>query len=457
MALQSSNSTDARILIVDDEQIVRESLGDWFRQEGYVADVADSAKAALEMLTRKTWDVYLLDVRMPGIDGLELQRKLMEVQPDATVIVMTAYASVETAVEAMKHGAYDYIIKPFDPDDLEHTVRNAVERKKLLSENRQLRTKIDELNLLHEIVGTSQATQRVLEQVAMVSGSDTTVLIRGESGTGKELIARAIHANSSRRYMPIVVVNCGALAEGVLESELFGHEKGAFTGAQYRRKGKFEMADGGTLFLDEIGDISLKTQVDLLRVLDEKKISRVGGNAEIPVNFRLIAATNKNLETMTAEGKFREDLYYRINVFSIGVPPLRERREDIPLLADHFLKEFSRSMNRPVTGLSKEAHQALRCHDWPGNVRELQNAMERAVLVAKTERIQPEDLPLPAGDSNGESAGKSLSEVERRHIKRVLEETGWNVHRAARLLEIDRVTLYNKIKKYGFKRDAMAG
>jgi DNA-binding NtrC family response regulator len=457
MPQQSSNNTDARILIVDDEAVVRESLGEWFRQEGYVADVAESAKSALEKLTRQSWDVYLLDIRMPGTDGLELQRKLMEIQPEATVIIMTAYASVETAVEAMKHGAYDYIIKPFDPDDLEHTIRNAVERKKLLSENQQLRTKIDELNLLHEIIGTSLATRRVLEQVAMVSGSDTSVLIRGESGTGKELIARAIHANSSRRYMPIVVVNCGALAEGVLESELFGHEKGAFTGAQYRRKGKFEMADGGTLFLDEIGDISLKTQVDLLRVLDEKKICRVGGNAEIPVNFRLIAATNRNLEAMTAEGKFREDLYYRINVFSIAIPPLRERREDIPLLADHFLRKFTRSMNRPVAGISEEALQLLSGHDWPGNVRELQNAMERAVLVAKTDSIQPGDLPLPVSESDGELAGKSLSEVERRHIKRVLEESGWNVHRAARLLEIDRVTLYNKIKKFGFRRDAMAG
>jgi DNA-binding NtrC family response regulator len=258
-----------RILIVDDESVVRESLGNWFRDEGYLADVSASAKDALEKLGRDNWDVFLLDIRMPGIDGLELQRKIKESHPQATIIIMTAYASVESAVEAMKQGAYDYIIKPFDPDDLEHTVRKAMERKQLVTENQQLRTKIDELNLLHEIIGTSDATRRLLEQVAMVSSSDTTVLIRGESGTGKELIARAIHANSARRYLPIVVVNCGALSEGVLESEIFGHEKGAFTGAQYRRKGKFEMADGGTLFLDEIGDISLKTQVDLLRALEE--------------------------------------------------------------------------------------------------------------------------------------------------------------------------------------------
>nr|ART35732.1 B60 [uncultured bacterium] len=446
-------TANARILIVDDEKIVRESLGSWFRDEGYLADVAESAKAALEKLAGNSWDVFLLDIRMPGIDGLELQRKIKEAQPDATIIIMTAYASVESAVEAMKQGAYDYIIKPFDPDDLEHLVRNALERKRLVVENQQLRTKIDELNLLHEIVGTSDATRRLLEQVAMVASSDTTVLIRGESGTGKELIARAIHANSVRRYLPIVVVNCGALSEGVLESELFGHEKGAFTGAQYRRKGKFEMGDGGTVFLDEIGDISIKTQVDLLRVLEEKKITRVGGNVEIPVNFRLVAATNKNLETLTAEEKFREDLYYRINVFSITIPPLRERREDIPLLADYFLKKFASSMNRRINRFTRASTELLLNYDWPGNVRELQNALERAVLVCKTAEIQPVDLPLRVNDSRTAPVGKSLAEIEQQHIKRVLEEAGWNVYRAAHLLGIDRVTLYNKIKKYGFKRE----
>jgi transcriptional regulator with GAF, ATPase, and Fis domain len=321
-------------------------------------------------------------------------------------------------------------------------------------ENIQLRSKIDEMNLFHEIVGTSSAMRRVLEQVAMVAASDTTALIRGESGTGKELIARAIHANSPRRYLPIVVVNCGSLSEGVLESELFGHEKGAFTGAHYRRKGKFEMADGGTLFLDEIGDISLKTQVDLLRVLEEKKITRVGGNAQIPVDFRLIAATNKNLEAMSAEGKFREDLYYRVNVFSIAIPPLRERREDIPALADHFVKRFAQSMNKPITGISHETRELMRGFDWPGNVRELQNAIERAVLVCKSQEIQPGDLPLQVSETRTAADGKALSDVERAHVKKVLEETGWNIYQAARLLEIDRVTLYNKIKKYGFKRSA---
>src|SRR6266542_4441899 len=317
---------NARILIVDDEAVVRESLGNWFRDEGYTVDVAESAKVALEKLSGNSWDVFLLDIRMPGIDGLELQRKLKEAQQDATVIIMTAYASVETAVEAMKQGAYDYIIKPFDPDDLEHTIRNAIERKRLVSENKQLRTKIDELNLLHEVVGTSAATRRLLEQVAMVSASDTSVLIRGESGTGKELIARAIHANSARRYMPIVVVNCGALSEGVLESELFGHEKGAFTGAQYRKKGKFEMAEGGTVFLDEIGDISLKTQTDLLRVLQEREI------------------------------------------FRVELPPIRDRKDDIPLLVNHFVAKFSQQMNKRINRVAPSAMYLLQQYPWPGNV-----------------------------------------------------------------------------------------
>lgn len=448
-----ATNNDTRILIVDDETIVRESLGSWFREEGYTVDVAGSAREALEKLGRAAWDIFLLDIRMPGMNGLELQRKIKEAHPDSTIIIMTAYASVETAVEAMKQGAYDYIVKPFDPDDLEHLVRNAIERKQLVSENIQLRSKIDEMNLFHEVVGNSSAMRRVLEQVAMVSASDTTALIRGESGTGKELIARAIHANSPRRYLPIVVVNCGALSEGVLESELFGHEKGAFTGAHYRRKGKFEMADGGTLFLDEIGDINLKTQVDLLRVLEERKITRVGGNVEIPVDFRLIAATNKDLEAMTAEGSFREDLYYRVNVFSITIPPLRERRDDIGPLVDHFVKRFTQSMNKPIRRMAPETLELMRGFGWPGNVRELQNAVERAVLVCKTREIQPDDLPLQVSDSRGQGInGKSLSDVERQHVKKVLEETGWNVYQAARLLEIDRVTLYNKIKKYGFKR-----
>jgi DNA-binding NtrC family response regulator len=443
----------ARIFIVDDEPIVRESLGSWFKAEGYAVELADSGKQALDRLSATDAEIFLLDIKMPGMDGIELQKKIHEAKPDATVIMMTAYASVDTAVAAMKQGAYDYIIKPFDPDDLEHLVRNALERRQLVAENQGLKARIDELSPFSEIVGESPAMRRVLEQVTMVARADTNVLIRGESGTGKELVARALHAGSGRRFLPIVVVNCGALSEGIIESELFGHEKGAFTGAQYRRKGKFEMADGGTLFLDEIGDIGLKTQVDLLRVLEEKKIVRVGGNTELPVDFRLVAATNRNLEAMVAEGKFREDLYYRLNVFSIAIPPLRERREDIAPLARNFLERFARSMNKPVAGISAAAMALLAGYDWPGNVRELQNALERAVLVSRGREVAPADLPFHVNGPKDAPIGKSLSDVERLHVKRILHESAWNITQAARLLEIDRVTLYNKIKKYGLERE----
>ena len=442
-----------RIFIVDDEPIVRESLGSWFKAEGYAVELADSGKQALEKLAATDADIFLLDIKMPGMDGIELQKKIREAKPDATVIIMTAYASVDTAVAAMKQGAYDYIIKPFDPDDLEHLVRNALERRHLVAENQELKARIDELSPFSDIVGESPAMRRVLEQVTIVARAETNVLIRGESGTGKELVARALHAGSERRFLPIVVVNCGALSEGIIESELFGHEKGAFTGAQYRRKGKFEMADGGTLFLDEIGDISLKTQVDLLRVLEEKKIVRVGGNAQIPVDFRLVAATNRNLEAMVADGRFREDLYYRLNVFSIAIPPLRERREDITPLAESFLARFARSMNKPVARISADAMALLTSYDWPGNVRELQNALERAVLVSRGREVAPGDLPFHVNGSKGTPLGKSLSDMERLHVKRILDESAWNITQAARLLEIDRVTLYNKIKKYGLERE----
>jgi DNA-binding NtrC family response regulator len=443
-----------RIMIVDDEAVVRRSLGGWLAEEGYQVDTAASGKEALEALGRDDWDIFILDIKMPGIDGIELQRRIQEIHPEATVIIMTAYASVDTAVEAMKQGAYDYIVKPFDPEALGNLVRKAAERKRILTENVQLRQKIEEMSPFQGIIGQSSAIQRVLEEVQMVAASDTNVLIRGESGTGKELIARAIHACSARRYLPIVTVSCGALSEGVLESELFGHEKGAFTGAQYRRKGKFEMADGGTLFLDEIGDISLKTQVDLLRVLEERQVCRVGGNKMIPVNFRLIAATNRNLENMVRDGEFREDLYYRLNVFAITIPPLRERREDIPLLAQHFLDKFSRSMSKHVNGISPEALRIMNSYDWPGNIRELQNAIERAFLVAKSESLQAGDFPMAtAGSAPVVRDEKSLAAVERDHILEVLEETDWNISQSARLLQIDRVTLYNKIRKYDLKRD----
>ncbi len=446
-------SHNGSILIVDDEPVVRDSLGKWFGEEGYAVETASSAREALLKLPRERWDIILVDIKMPGMDGLELQRKIHEVDPDTAIIIMTGYASVETAVQALKDGAYDYITKPFDPDDLDHLVRKALEHRKVKQENVRLRESLEEIQAV-ELVGQSMAMQKVLELIRTVAPNDTTVLITGESGTGKELVARAVHNLSPRRFMPMVVIHCGALTETLLESELFGHEKGAFTGAQYRKKGKFEVAEGGTVFLDEISDISLKTQTDLLRVLQEREITRVGGTQAIKVDFRAIAATNRDLEGMVREGSFRADLFYRLNVFEIRVPPLRERREDVPLLADHFIRKYSQMMSKRFTSISKPALELLMNYDWPGNVRELENAIERAMVIGREPEVQAPDFPLQLTTPGPPSAAETLEDVERAHILKVLESCHWNQSRAARLLKIDRVTLYNKIKKYGFRKSA---
>ncbi|MCK6447074.1 MAG: sigma-54 dependent transcriptional regulator [Planctomycetes bacterium] len=442
----------ASVLVVDDEFSVRDSLENWFKKDGYRAASAADATAALKLLQESSWDVVLLDIKMPGIDGLELNRRIHQIDPEIVVIMITAFASVETAVQALKEGAFDYVTKPFDPDELSHLVRRAVERRALKRENRDLKRTVETLTLPGHIVGESPEMKRVLELVQSVADTDATVLIRGESGTGKELVAQAIHANSRRRYFPIVPVNCGALSETLLESELFGHEKGAFTGALYRRKGRLEMANGGTLFLDEIGTIGARTQVDLLRALETKEFTRVGGSAPIQVEFRVIAATNQNLEKLVEEGKFREDLYFRLNVFTIAMPPLRERRADIPLLAQHFLERYAKQMNRPFQDFEPAALDLLVRHAWPGNVRELANAVERALVVGKPPTVRAADLPLRPDAAGGPATGDSLEAVERAHVERMLARTEWNVTHAAELLEIDRVTLYNKIKKWGLVR-----
>jgi DNA-binding NtrC family response regulator len=402
------------------------------------------------VIQQAEFDIALLDIKMPGMDGMELQARLKDADPDLTVIIMTGYGSVETAVQALKRGAYDYITKPVDPDEMSHLVSNALEHKRARREVARLRENLQETAPGLEMIGKSAAMKKVAELIEMVASTDATVLISGESGTGKEVVARAIHAAGSRRYMPMVTIHCGALTETLLESELFGHEKGAFTGAQYRKKGKFEVADGGSVFLDEISDISLKTQTDLLRVLQEKEIVRVGGNQQIKVDFRCIAASNKNLEALVKAGTFRPDLYYRLHVFCIDLPPLRDRREDVPLLVNHFLNKFCMATSRPVPQLSAEAMDLLLRHDWPGNVRELENAVERALVVGRGSEIKPTDFSFQFHPEEVKG-GRTLEDVERAHIERVLRETDHNLSRAARILDIDRTTLYNKLRRYGLR------
>jgi len=437
-----------RILVVDDEQHVRQSLAAWFREDGYEVNLAASGREALALLARDGADILLVDIKMPAMDGLELHRRVREVAPDATVIIMTAYASVETAVQALKDGAYDYVVKPFDPDAVSRLVRKAAERYALLKENRALRERLESAAPALITAGRGPMHE-VQELVDRVAPTDTSVLITGESGTGKELVARLIHAKSSRRFGPMVVVNCGALAEGLLESELFGHERGAFTGAVARHRGKVELAHEGTLFLDEIGDVPPKVQVNLLRVLQERTLVRVGGNAVIPVDFRLVTATHRDLEAEVSSGRFREDFFFRINVFHIHVPALRERSEDVPLLAEHFLGQFARQMNRRIDGFTGDAVAAMCAYPWPGNVRELQNAIERAVVMCRDARIDATLFPFSHGPA---VADLSLESVEAAHIGKVLASCGFNVTQAAGVLGIDRVTLYSKMKKYAIER-----
>ena len=442
--------TQGKLLIVDDELSVRDSLAKWFAEEGYEVATAESANEALTRVAETAFDVALVDIKMRGTDGIELQRRLHEIYPDMLVIIMTGYASVETAVAALKNGAYDYVNKPLDPDEIAHLVAKAMSHRHTQQENVRLKETVAEIAHPSDIIGQSAAMKKVFDAIETVGPTDATVLITGESGTGKELVTRAIHQASPRRFHPLVVIHCGALTETLLESELFGHEKGAFTGAQYRKKGKFEVADGGTVFLDEISDISLKTQTDLLRVLQEKEIVRVGGNQQIKVDFRAIAATNKNLEALVKAGSFRPDLYYRLHVFCIDLPPLRDRREDIPLLVNHFLNKFCMATSRQVPQISAEALDVLMRYEWPGNVRELENAVERALVVGRANEIRPGDLAFQF-HAESPQGGQTLDDVEHAHIERILRETQHNLSRAARILDIDRTTLYNKLRKYGLR------
>ncbi|HLM60013.1 MAG TPA: sigma-54 dependent transcriptional regulator [Pyrinomonadaceae bacterium] len=443
------------VLVVEDEELMRSILRQLLEEEGYRVLSADSAENALEIFSVNDVTVTLTDIKMAAMDGLELLDQIKAIDPEAPVIIMTAYSSVDSAIAALRKGAFDYVTKPFVNEDLLQTVRNAIRTKELFRENRALRRELDKHYSFSEIIGTSEALQKVFRIVEKVADTNASVLIEGESGTGKELIARAIHYKSRRAAQPFLAVNCGALPESLLESELFGHTKGSFTGATADKKGLFRASDGGTLLLDEIGEMPQPLQVKLLRALQEREVTPVG--ASIPVKFdaRIVAATNKNLEKEVAENRFREDLFYRLNVIEIQLPPLRERREDIPLLAKHFVAEIAREQNTAEKIIAREAMSALINHYWQGNVRELQNAMERAFILSNDE-ILLENLPpkIRIGAENNyemrdpEGLRPTLEEMERRYILEVLRAVNEDKTDAAEILGIDLSTLYRKLKRY---------
>jgi DNA-binding NtrC family response regulator len=443
-----------RILVVDDEPTQLELVGGFLRRQGFEVAEAASGRAAVARFKQEPFDLVLTDQRMPDLSGLDVLEAVRAASPDTAVVIMTAYGTIETAVSAVKAGAADYLAKPLNLDELLHRIHQIQDRRRLLTENRELRAALAERHRVEGIIGESGPMQEVLSVVRRVASSDATVLIRGESGTGKELIAKALHYASPRAASALVKVNCAALTESLLEAELFGHEKGAFTGAVTARKGRFELADGGSLFLDEIGDLPPHLQVKLLRVLQEREFERVGSSRPIKVDVRLLAATHRNLETLVREGRFRDDLYYRINVVTIQLPPLRERREDLPLLIDHFLRAFANKNGKPIRGLTREAREALLRYDYPGNVRELENLIERAVVLTRDDVVGLTDLPLTLDPQATEPEGgaglvAAVEGLERRMIREALAKADGIQTRAAELLGIGERVLRYKLKKYG--------
>ncbi len=439
---------NAKILIVDDELIMRESLAGWLERDGHHVKKAASGEEALEMMKNIRFDILLVDMKMEGMSGLDVLRHVRENDPDVAVVIITAFGSISTAIDAMKQGAYDYLLKPFDPNELGMLIEKIIQHQAQERENLFLKEQYRERSRFENMIGQSAPMQRVFNMVEDVASSDATVLITGETGTGKGLAAKAIHTQSPRSEGPFVAVNCGAFPEHLLESELFGYQKGAFTDAKTTKKGRLEMAHGGALLLDEIGEISMHMQIDLLRVLEEKVFYRVGGTQPIEADFRVIAATNRNLEEAIREKIFRQDLYYRLNVISFEMPPLRERKADIPILAAHFLRRFAQETNKDIDKVSRDAMDQMMRYEWPGNVRELENAIERAVVVGKGREIRPRDLPIVHPEGGAGLADHSLKAVEKAHIARVLNENRWNISRAAQTLGIDRSTLYKKIARY---------
>jgi two-component system response regulator HydG len=444
------------LLVADDDPAVRESLERTLKREGYRVVVASDGQAGLAQLRAGGVDLVLADLKMPGLSGLELLKAAKSVAPDVDVIMLTAFGTVEEAVQAMKDGAYDFLTKPFQRAQLIRLIKKALERRALIAENRALQQRLDDLLGQGAVIGTSPAFQRMMMLIEQVAPSSATVLVEGESGVGKELAARAIHERSARRAGPFVAVNCAALPENLLESELFGYEKGAFTGAAGRKEGRFELADGGTLFLDEVADLSPVTQPKILRVLQEGEFERVGGTKTLRVDVRIVTATNQDLAQLVREKRFREDLYYRLNVITITVPPLRERRQDIPLLAHHFLRVYAAKNNRKLDGFSEEALARLEAYAWPGNVRELENAVERAVVLARGSVVEVTDLPAsvvegaPSADwVKAIPVGTSLAEVEQQLLEETLRQTKGNKTLAAKLLGIDPKTVFRKLKQAG--------
>jgi DNA-binding NtrC family response regulator len=440
----------ARILVVDDELVIRESLAGWLKRDGYHVSTVSSGEEALDSLQYNSFDVILLDIQMDGISGMEVLIHVKEEYPDIDVIMITAFGSVPSAVQAMKSHAFDYLLKPFDPDELGVLIKKLMDHRDRKRENTFLKEEYEQQNRFESMIGQSRPMQEIFELIQDIRDSQATVLITGETGSGKGLAAKAIHTNSHAREGPFVSVNCGSIPSHIMESELFGHRKGAFTDAKENRKGRLELANGGTLFLDEIGEISMRMQIDLLQVLEDKIFYKVGGTQPLTADFRVIAATNANLEQAIQDRTFREDLFYRLNVITFTMPPLRKRKEDIPILAQHFLIKFTQEVNRGVERISRDAMDELMLYEWPGNVRELSNAIERAVVVCKTRTITPHDLPIGTSLADELKARYfSLNDMEKQHITKILDQTGWNISKSAVILGIDRSTLYNKIKRYG--------
>jgi DNA-binding NtrC family response regulator len=445
---------NARILIVDDELIMRESLAAWLQRDGHAVQTAASGESALKKCRENRFDILLLDIMMEGMDGLDVLRRIKESDADVAVVMITAHGSVATAIDAMKNGAHDYLLKPFDPSELAVLIEKIIQQQQQARENIYLKEQFKDRTRFESIIGQSEPMQKIFDLICDVAPTDSTVLITGETGTGKGLAAKAIHSQSRRSKGPYVVVNCGAIPDHLMESELFGHMKGAFTDAKETKRGRLELAHGGTLFLDEIGEVSPRMQIDLLRVLEDRVFYRVGGTQPMEGDFRVIAATNRSLEQAIREGCFREDLYYRLNVVAFSMPPLRQRKQDIPLLAEHFLQRFTQEAHRPIDKISREAMDEMMLYDWPGNVRELQNAIERAVVVSKSRQIAPEDLPIVCRAPEAAADRHSLEQMEKAHILQTLNEHEWNIARSARVLGIDRSTLYSKIKRYALQKTA---